>query len=340
MTDHVSDASLLERFVRGREEAAFVALVQRHGPRVLKVCRRFLRDEHEVEDVFQATFLVLALKAAGISWSDSIGSWLAAVAQRLALNARGVASRRQNREKSMSVVSGGNVSESAGRLPEQLHPVSDPPDEIERRDLRGLLDEALDQLPEKYRAPVVLCYFEGLTNEEAARQLGWPAGSISRRLDRARSMLRHRLTHCGLLLMIGLAGVILAQSRSGNPVIPPSTASPAVHEAMLPFRPVSQGGLDVEVILSRITRPEAPPADPDEVRLLSYQSVLAANRIEGHDPGLNRSDWRRYSRRMRLAALELSQAAEAGDRLAMLGAARHLDATCVQCHNAFRHRGE
>src|SRR5437868_4709815 len=104
MNECISDAALLDRFVNHREEAAFVALVKRHGPLVLKVCRRILSDEHDIEDAFQATFLVLALKAAAISWDDSVGGWLHAVARRLALNTRNGASRRRNRERPMAAL--------------------------------------------------------------------------------------------------------------------------------------------------------------------------------------------------------------------------------------------
>jgi DNA-directed RNA polymerase specialized sigma24 family protein len=98
MAKHISDSILLERYVSRREEAAFVDLVKRHGPRVEGTCRALLRNEHDVEDVFQATFLVLARKAAGIPWRDSVGSWLCAVAHRLAMNARADASRHRRRE--------------------------------------------------------------------------------------------------------------------------------------------------------------------------------------------------------------------------------------------------
>jgi RNA polymerase sigma factor (sigma-70 family) len=174
--DALSDEQLLEWFVRRREEAAFSALVRRHGPMVLGVCRRVLRHSHDAEDAFQATFLVLAEKAHRLRRPELLANWLYGVAYRTALHARQRAARRSERER-----------ETAAMFP----PTSDP--EIESRELRRILDEELHRLPEKYRAPLVLCYLEGKTNEEAARLLGWPAGSMSHRLARGRELLRERL---------------------------------------------------------------------------------------------------------------------------------------------------
>ena len=179
----VSDSILLERFVSHREEAAFVALVKRHGPRVQGTCRRVLRNEHDVEDVFQATFLLLARKAAGIAWRESVGGWLCAVAHRLALSARADASRHRRRETPFATLAG-----RPGREGRPARTVSSPGRPARStsnvRDLRRVLDDELLHLPEKYRAPVVLCDLEGRTHQEAAAQLGWPSGSISRRLVR------------------------------------------------------------------------------------------------------------------------------------------------------------
>src|SRR5271165_5324909 len=150
MAEFLSDATLLERFVSDREEAAFVALVKRHGPRVEGTCRRVLRNEHDVEDVFQATFLVLARKAAAMAWHESVGGWLCAVAHRLALSARSDASRQRRRETPLaSLRRNGPRPGGADDLPEKYHPLADPFVEVERRDLRRVLDAALLQLPEK-----------------------------------------------------------------------------------------------------------------------------------------------------------------------------------------------
>ena len=147
------DGELLRRFVAAREEAAFAGLVRRHGAMVLGVCRRLLNDTHEAEDAFQATFLVLARRAAAVRKRDSVASWLYGVAYRVSLKARAAAHRRP----------GG----------EPVEPIStaDPAAEAAWRELRPAIDEELSRLPEKYRAPLVLCYLEGKTNEEAARLL-------------------------------------------------------------------------------------------------------------------------------------------------------------------------
>jgi RNA polymerase sigma factor (sigma-70 family) len=160
-----TDGRLLERFVRNKDESAFQALLQRHGAMVLGVCRRVLGDVHDAEDAFQATFLVLVRKARSIGKADSVGSWLYGVAYRTALKARADAARRRIHERQ-----GGEMSNS------------DPLADVAWRDLRAVLDEELGRLPEKYKAPLVLCYLEGKTNEEAAQLLGWTKGTVSGRL--------------------------------------------------------------------------------------------------------------------------------------------------------------
>src|SRR5262249_32835783 len=150
----LSDRHLLERFVRDRAQEAFAALVARHGPMVRGVCRRVLRHEQDVEDAFQATFLVLAQKAQAVRWQRSLGGYLYKVAYRVACKARVAAARRDARERRAAV------------MPE-VEGVSD----LERRELRAVLDEELSRLPEVYRTPLVLCYFQGKTNEAAAEEL-------------------------------------------------------------------------------------------------------------------------------------------------------------------------
>jgi RNA polymerase sigma factor (sigma-70 family) len=179
----LTDAQLLERFVRQRDQAAFELLVWRHGPLVLGVCRRLLRHEQDIEDAFQATFLVLVRKASSIVRREAVGGWLYKVAYRVALAARATAAARAAREE-----------------PWADQHAADEADELIWRDLRPLLDEEVMRLPEKYRAPFVLCCLQGMTNEEAAAQLGCPRGTVLSRLARARERLRLRLTRRGVAL--------------------------------------------------------------------------------------------------------------------------------------------
>src|SRR5262245_10824633 len=183
----LTDAQLLDRFAGGGDPAqvAFEAIVRRHGPMVLGVCRRVLGDLHAAEDAFQATFLVLAFRARAIRREDSLGPWLHGVAIRLARRSRSLALRRR---------------EGSRPLPEPAVPGPTG----DSADLRPALDEELGRLPEKYRRPVVLCYLEGLTQEEAARALGWTKGTVSGRLARAKELLRGRLTRRGLAPAAGL----------------------------------------------------------------------------------------------------------------------------------------
>src|SRR5215470_5427658 len=178
-----ADAQLLARFLASRDDFAFAALVRRHGPTVLGVCRRVLRHAQDAEDAFQATFLVLARKARSIARRGALGSWLYGVAYRVALKARDDAARRRRHERrAASRTEGQAACAEAG-------------------DAAGpVLDEEVNRLPDKYRQPVVLCYFEGKTYQEAARLLGWPAGTAAVRLARARELLRNRLTVRGVAL--------------------------------------------------------------------------------------------------------------------------------------------
>jgi RNA polymerase sigma factor (sigma-70 family) len=171
---------LLERFAVDRDGAAFEALVSRHGPMVLGTCRRMLSDPHDVDDAFQATFLVLARKAGSIRDADRLGPWLHGVARRVATRSRALSARRRSRER-----------------PGVEEQTIEPPDPLEGFEHRAALDEELARLPEKYRAPLVLCYLEGLTHDEAAEQLRWPVGTVRSRLAGGRDRLRDRLARRG-----------------------------------------------------------------------------------------------------------------------------------------------
>ncbi len=193
----LSDGELLERFTARRDEAAFAALMQRHGPMVWGVCLRVLHDAHRAEDAFQATFLVLVRKAGSVRKRGSVGSWLYGVAYRAAVKARARAAAARAQER---------------RFTEMPRP--DPVDELTWLELRAVLDEELSRLPEKYRAPVVLCYLEGQTHDQAARQLGCPRTSLSSRLSRARALLHERLARRGLALSAGLLATLLAREAA------------------------------------------------------------------------------------------------------------------------------
>ncbi len=176
------DGQLLERFTTSHHEAAelaFHALVERHGPMVLRVCRRLLDDPNDAEDAFQATFLVLLQRAGAIHNRCSVAAWLHGVAMRVAARGRVESARRRRIER------------------HGMRPETERNDDAERRDIEALIDVELARLPEKYRAPVVLCYFEGLTHERAADHLGWPVCTLRARLSRARKLLRSRLTRRG-----------------------------------------------------------------------------------------------------------------------------------------------
>jgi RNA polymerase sigma factor (sigma-70 family) len=190
--DPVSDAALLERWVRVRDEDAFAALVARHGPMVLGVCRHVLSDAHAAEDALQATFLVLARRAAAVRPATALAAWLFGVARKVARKARAAERRRRTAP----------VSAAALRQPE------DPLERLSARELLTLVDEEVARLPERYRLPVVVCCLEGRSVEESARLLGWKVGSVKGRLERGRRLLRTRLARRGVelaaLLAVGL----------------------------------------------------------------------------------------------------------------------------------------
>jgi RNA polymerase sigma factor (sigma-70 family) len=197
----LSDGQLLRRFLSDRDrasQAAFTALVERHGPMVLRVCRQVLGNAGDAEDAFQATFLLLARKAASVHRADSVASWLHGVARRVAVRARENDSRRRVYER-----------RSAAMKPARLDGPEPRPEEW------ADLHEEIARLPGRYREPVVLCYFEGLTSEAAADRLGCPQGTILSRLSRARQRLRRRLTERGYVV----AALLHAQTLSAGPEV-------------------------------------------------------------------------------------------------------------------------
>jgi RNA polymerase sigma factor (sigma-70 family) len=195
-----SDAELLARFVQSHDEAAFAAIVERHGPMVLGVCRRMLGDAHAAEDAFQAAFFALSRGAGKLRVTGSLAAWLYGAAVRVSLKARGIAARDR-------------------RVPTRSSAISapDPLAEITGRELVSAIDEELFRLPETLRAAVTLCCLEGLSQEEAARQLGWSAGSVKGRLERGRERLRTRLARRGIALSASFGGLLLADARAAVP---------------------------------------------------------------------------------------------------------------------------
>jgi RNA polymerase sigma factor (sigma-70 family) len=212
-TEGVPDGQLLERFVAGRDADAFTALVQRHGPMVFGACRRMLARTQDAEDAFQATFLVLARKAASIRRGESVAGFLHGVARRVARKLVVEAARRARRERQRPVV-----------------PLTEDADSVTWGELRSVLDEELGRLSSSLRAPLVLCYLEGQTQDEAARRLGWSKSTLRRRLERGRRLLRDRLAGRGVTLSAGLLGPLLS-----GPTPLPGARTAAVVQAALAF---------------------------------------------------------------------------------------------------------
>jgi RNA polymerase sigma factor (sigma-70 family) len=211
----LTDGQLLEDYLSRRDEAALAALVHRHGPMVWGVCRRVLRNYHDAEDAFQATFLVLVRKAASIVPRAMVANWLYGVAHQTALNARATAARRKGRERQVAEMPEPAVAE------QDLW-----------RDLQPLLDEELSRLPDKYRVVIVLCDLEGKTRKETARQLDVPEGTVAGRLARARTMLAKRLAQKGVALSGGALAVVLSQ-KVASAGVPTSVVSSTIKVASL-----------------------------------------------------------------------------------------------------------
>jgi RNA polymerase sigma factor (sigma-70 family) len=210
--DEQTDGHLLERFLSRREEYAFELLMRRHGPMVLGVCRRILGNDHDAEDAFQATFLVLVRRGDRIRPRSQVGNWLYGVACRTALEARRAAARRRRKE--------------AQAMPPPQ------PRENEWAELRPVLDQELSRLPDRYRIPLVLCDLEGLTRKEAARQLGWAEGTVSSRLSRGRELLGRRLKRHSLALSGAALAGVLAEGMA-TAALPASLIHTTVKAALL-----------------------------------------------------------------------------------------------------------
>jgi RNA polymerase sigma factor (sigma-70 family) len=238
--DESSDGQLLARFAGHRDDAAFAELVRRHGPMVLGVCRRTLGDSPDADDAFQAAFLVLVRRAGSVGRPELLGNWLYGVAYRTALKARAAAARRRARLKPLPEVA-----------------VADAVEELVWRDLRPVLDEELNRLPDRYRVPVVLCDLEGQTHEEAARRLGCPRETLTTRLTRARARLRGRLTRRGLTLSGALFATLLAEGAAVPDGLADLTTQAAAAGVVSPQVAALTGGVLRAMFWSQLTRATA-----------------------------------------------------------------------------------
>jgi RNA polymerase sigma factor (sigma-70 family) len=213
---NLSDQQLIETALAGRDEAVFDAIVQRHGAMVYRVCWRVLRHEQDSEDAFQATFLVLARKLRSVRKRASLASWLHGVAYRVALQSKDKAYTYRRHEKQAAV-----------------HQATHP-DDVTWRELRETLDAELERLPEKWRLPLILCYLEGRTQDEAAKLLGWSKNTLRSRLDEARDALARRLTRRGIVWEAALSAVLVfdcVASAVPSPELVFSTVQAVAHVA-------------------------------------------------------------------------------------------------------------
>ncbi len=224
----LADGELLGLFLARRDEPAFAELVRRHGPTVLGVCRRVLRNAHDAEDAFQATFLVLVRRAASVRPPGRVGSWLYGVAYRTALEARRAAARRRARE-----------AHAMRRIAVE---------EPSPQDLWPLLDQELRGLPDKYRAPLLLCDLEGKTRKEASAQLGWAEGTVSSRLARARGLLARRLLRRGVAVPAGAAAMAVA-GGTATAGVPSLLAKETVQAALLVAAGRAAGAIPAPVLV-------------------------------------------------------------------------------------------
>jgi RNA polymerase sigma factor (sigma-70 family) len=228
---NVEDSLLLERFVNNQDEAAFEELLGRHGPMVLDVCRRVLHDPAAVDDAFQATFLVLVRKAASIRKTELLANWLYGVAYRTAARARVDVVKRRARESAVPA-----------------RQAVDPLDEMTARELFAVLDEELNALPSQYRAPLVLCYLENRTRDEAAQQSGCSLSTLDRLLERGRALLKARMVRRGLTVGLALSPALLSQVNASGCVASSLAASTVKATAF-----VASGGAASSVVSPSVT---------------------------------------------------------------------------------------
>lgn len=217
-SEPADDVALLNRFIAEQSDRAFAELMQRHGPMVLGVCRRILRNSQDAEDAYQATFLLLVQKSRAIRRPEQLANWLFGVAYRVSVRIKARAARRGNADMGLIDAIVDSSAVDAGH-------------EANRAELRLVLDEELHRLPEKYRIPLILCYLQGKTHVEAAEVLGCPSGTMSSRLAQARDRLRGRLAKRGLVFSAAVLAATLAEETYAETlpaVLLESTARAAV----------------------------------------------------------------------------------------------------------------
>lgn len=243
------DRELLERYATARDDAAFAAILDRHGPLVRGVCLRAARDPHLAEDAFQVTFLVLARKASSLRRSGSLANWLFGVARRLAK--KSLVSELEQRRKDRRAAAGRPEAAAPGAALDEV---------------MAVLDEELARLPERYRAPLLACYHHGRTRDEAARDLGWNVRTLRRRLDKGRELLRARLAARGATLSAGLAGTALAPSADA--ALPADVRATALR--------LAAGGMVSEPRLANLVSEGLHMAAVQRIRRVVIGAVLSA----------------------------------------------------------------
>jgi RNA polymerase sigma factor (sigma-70 family) len=266
----LTDAELLSCFLEHRDEAAFAALVQRHGPMVWNACRRLL-NEHDAEDAFQVVFLVLFRRAASIMPRKMLANWLYGVAHQTSLHVRRTTARRRTRERQVV------MAEPAMKETDAL------------LELRGVLDVELSRLPDRYRAVIVLCDLEGKTQKEAARQLGRPEGTVAGQLARGRAMLARRLARRGLGTSGGAVTAMLSQQASA---VPTSVVTSTIHGIAMQAVPAKIVGLADGVIKAMLlTKLKAALAIVLMLGFMTTGATLACRTTgqEGKNPAVEKS---------------------------------------------------
>jgi RNA polymerase sigma factor (sigma-70 family) len=246
--DALSDGELLREYVLGKDSAALERLIGRLSPMVWGVCRRLLREQHDAEDAFQTTFLVLVRKAHTIVNRQAVGSWVYRVAYHAATRAQLHLARRRAREMRLTEMSGAE------------------PSPADLREATALLDQEINKLSEKYREVLSLCCLQGKTNEQAAHELGCPVGTVAVRLSRARDQLRTRLGRCGLALSTAQLANLLAETARAMPVPATLLRSTVAAATVLPAGGTPAGAFSSAVLA----------AGDEVVRHLGYRKLKLA----------------------------------------------------------------